>query len=70
MRRDETDSNFGFSIPWWDRLFGSYRAQPADGHEGMRIGLIEFSGERETRLGEMLLQPLRNAPANFPPQTG
>ena len=63
VRCKETDSNFGFSIPWWDRLFGSYRAQPADGHEGMRIGLNEFSGESEIRLGEMLLQPLRNAPA-------
>ena len=65
VRHEETDSNFGFSIPWWDRLFGSYRAQPADGHEAMRIGLIEFSGESEIRLGEMLLQPLRNAPARM-----
>lgn len=37
--RDETDSNFGFNLPWWDRLFGTYRAQPRDGHEAMRIGL-------------------------------
>jgi sterol desaturase/sphingolipid hydroxylase (fatty acid hydroxylase superfamily) len=63
VRHEETDSNFGFSIPWWDRLFGSYRAQPAGGHEGMRIGLTEFSGEREIRLADMLLQPLRSAPA-------
>ncbi|MCB1726887.1 MAG: sterol desaturase family protein, partial [Gammaproteobacteria bacterium] len=32
---DETNSNFGFSLPWWDRLFGTYRAQPRGGHEGM-----------------------------------
>ena len=63
VRKEETDSNFGFRIPWWDRLFGSYLAQPAGGHEGMRIGLTEFSGEREIRLADMLLQPLRSAPA-------
>jgi len=62
VRHEETDSNFGFSIPWWDRLFGTYRAQPAGGHEGMRIGLTEFSGERELRLTDMLLQPLRKPP--------
>jgi len=33
----ETNSNFGFNLPWWDRLFGTYRAQPADGHEAMTI---------------------------------
>src|SRR5262245_61598708 len=31
----ETNSNFGFNLPWWDRLFGTYKAQPAEGHEGM-----------------------------------
>ena len=37
--RVETDSNFGFNLPWWDRLFGTYRAQPATGHDAMAIGL-------------------------------
>ena len=37
--RRETDSNFGFNLPWWDRMFGSYRAQPELGHTGMQIGL-------------------------------
>ena len=37
--RVETDSNFGFNLPWWDRLFGTYRAQPAAGHTAMAIGL-------------------------------
>jgi len=32
---DETNSNFGFSLPWWDRLFGTYHDQPRGGHEGM-----------------------------------
>ncbi|HIB55634.1 MAG TPA: sterol desaturase family protein [Alphaproteobacteria bacterium] len=34
---DETNSNFGFSLPWWDRLFGTYRDQPRGGHEGMKM---------------------------------
>ncbi|GMQ92348.1 MAG: sterol desaturase family protein [Gammaproteobacteria bacterium] len=44
---DETNSNFGFSLPWWDRLFGTYRAQPRAGHEAMTIGI---HGYREARL--------------------
>jgi sterol desaturase/sphingolipid hydroxylase (fatty acid hydroxylase superfamily) len=39
---DETNSNFGFSLPWWDRLFGTYRDQPRAGHEGMTIGITTF----------------------------
>ncbi|MHA1569906.1 MAG: sterol desaturase family protein, partial [Alphaproteobacteria bacterium] len=38
----ETNSNFGFNLPWWDRLLGTYRAQPAAGHEAMTIGLEQF----------------------------
>ena len=55
----ETDSNFGFNLPWWDRLFGTYRAQPAAGHEAMTIGLTRFRDPSELRLDRMLLQPLR-----------
>ena len=55
----ETNSNFGFNLPWWDRLFGTYRAQPAAGHEGMTIGIEQFRDARELRLDRMLLQPLR-----------
>jgi sterol desaturase/sphingolipid hydroxylase (fatty acid hydroxylase superfamily) len=43
---DETNSNFGFNLSWWDRLFGTYRDQPREGHQGMTIGIREF---RETR---------------------
>lgn len=39
---DETNSNFGFNLPWWDRLFGTYRAQPRGGHEAMTIGIRTF----------------------------
>ena len=55
----ETNSNFGFNVAWWDRMFGTYRAQPEAGHERMRIGLEQFRDEDELRLGRMLLQPLR-----------
>src|SRR5436309_13639442 len=40
--RHETDSNFGFNFPWWDRLFGTYRAMPEAGYERMTIGLLIF----------------------------
>ena len=60
--RRETHSNFGFNLPWWDRLFGTYRPQPEAGHEGMTIGLPEFRDPRELRLDRMLLQPLRDGP--------
>jgi len=39
---DEANSNFGFSLPWWDRLFGTYRDQPRAGHEGMTIGIHKY----------------------------
>ena len=53
----ETNSNFGFNLPWWDRLFGTYRAQPAAGHDGMTIGIEQFRDPRELHLDRMLLQP-------------
>ncbi|EDP65025.1 Sterol desaturase-like protein [alpha proteobacterium BAL199] len=57
--RRETDSNFGFNLPWWDRLFATYRAQPEAGHLGMTIGIPQFRDPGELRLDRMLLQPLR-----------
>ena len=56
----ETNSNFGFNLPWWDRLFGTYRAQPAAGHAAMRIGIAGLQGAGELKLARLLLQPLRN----------
>lgn len=55
----ETNSNFGFSLPWWDRLFGTYRDQPAAGHEAMTIGIEQFRDPGEQRLDRMLTQPFR-----------
>ncbi len=57
--REETDSNFGFNSPWWDRLFRTYRAEPAAGHEAMTIGIPQFRETRELRLDQLLLQPFR-----------
>jgi len=62
----ETNSNFGFNLPWWDRLFGTYRAQPAAGHEGMTIGIEQFRDPRELRLDRMLLQPFRDDDRSYP----
>ncbi|MDH3380489.1 MAG: sterol desaturase family protein [Gammaproteobacteria bacterium] len=55
----ETNSNFGFNLPWWDRLFSTYRAQPAAGHQAMIIGIDQFRDPQELRIDRMLLQPLR-----------
>jgi sterol desaturase/sphingolipid hydroxylase (fatty acid hydroxylase superfamily) len=63
IQRHETDSNFGFNLPWWDRLFGTYRGQPEAGHTGMTIGLPLFRNPRELRLDRLLTQPFRNDPA-------
>jgi sterol desaturase/sphingolipid hydroxylase (fatty acid hydroxylase superfamily) len=57
--RHETDSNYGFNLPWWDRLFGTYRAQPEAGHEAMTIGIGQFRTPRDMWLDRMLLQPFR-----------
>lgn len=55
----ETHRNFGFNLPWWDWLFGTYTAQPRLGHEGMEIGLPTFRDPREAWLDRMLSQPFR-----------
>jgi sterol desaturase/sphingolipid hydroxylase (fatty acid hydroxylase superfamily) len=62
----ETNSNFGFNAPWWDRLFGTYRAQPAAGHEGMTIGLAQFRDPRELWLDRLLTQPMREDAGTYP----
>jgi sterol desaturase/sphingolipid hydroxylase (fatty acid hydroxylase superfamily) len=62
----ETNSNFGFNLPWWDRLFGTYRAQPAAGHEGMTIGIAQFRDPSEVRLDRMLIQPFRDDDRLYP----
>lgn len=58
VQRQEHDSNFGFALSVWDRLFGTYRHQPAAGHTQMTIGL-EWQDDRPSRLGWSLLLPFR-----------
>lgn len=60
IERRETDSNFGFNLPWWDRLFGTYRDQPARGHEAMTLGIDRFRDPAELRIERMLHQPFRD----------
>jgi sterol desaturase/sphingolipid hydroxylase (fatty acid hydroxylase superfamily) len=62
----ETNSNFGFNLPWWDRLFGTYRAAPAAGQEAMTIGIEQFRDPRELGLGHMLTQPFRGDDRLYP----
>ena len=66
IRPEETNSNFGFNLPWWDRLLGTYRAQPAAGHEGMTLGIEQFREPRELRLDRMLVQPLIGPASGYP----
>ena len=61
----ETNSNFGFNLPWWDRLFGTYRDQPAAGHETMTIGIEQFRDPTEQRLDRMLTQPFRDEDTTY-----
>lgn len=65
----ETDSNFGFNLPWWDRLFGTYRAQPEKGHLGVTIGIEDFRTVRDLRLDRMLVQPFRTSPHSLDTRT-
>ena len=53
----ETNTNFGFNLPWWDRLLGTYRAQPSKGHQGMTIGLNQFRDPSRLTLPWMLILP-------------
>ncbi|MFH4367628.1 sterol desaturase family protein [Vibrio diabolicus] len=55
----ETNSNFGFFLSVWDRLFGTYRAQPELGHDDVVIGIPEIRNEAEQRLDKLLTQPFR-----------
>jgi sterol desaturase/sphingolipid hydroxylase (fatty acid hydroxylase superfamily) len=53
----ETNSNYGFNLPWWDRLLGTYRAQPARGHEGMTIGIGWLRESKRLTLPWLLAMP-------------
>src|SRR5499433_25788 len=59
----ETNSNFGFSVSWWDRLCGTYRAAPARGHTGMEIGLSDY--RTLLSLGQLLLLPFQGEAGRY-----
>lgn len=61
----ETNSNFGFNFPWWDRLFGTYRAQPVKGHEGMTIGLSQWRKPEKITLDKLLILPFIGTAGNY-----
>jgi sterol desaturase/sphingolipid hydroxylase (fatty acid hydroxylase superfamily) len=58
--RRETDSNFGFNLALWDRLFGTYSHRPQAGYDGMVIGIEAFRDASEQRLDRLLTQPFRD----------
>lgn len=60
--REETDSNYGFALSVWDRMFGVYRDQPERGHEGMTVGLDDWQDDKPAQLGWSLALPFRNPP--------
>ena len=62
----ETNSNFGFNLPWWDRLFGTYRDQPAAGHEGMTIGLGHLRDPARLTFIGMLALPFAGTTGDYP----
>lgn len=59
VKRREHDSNYGFSVSWWDRLFGTFTPEPEGGREGLSLGLPEWRDERPTRLLWALALPFR-----------
>ena len=59
--REETDSNYGFSLSIWDRVFGTYKDQPEAGHDGMTIGLPTCQDRRPTGFVWSILFPFRNS---------
>ncbi len=63
---DEANSNFGFNLPWWDRLLGTYRDQPRAGHEGMTVGIHKYRTPREVAwLPGMLWLPFRGRISSY-----
>jgi sterol desaturase/sphingolipid hydroxylase (fatty acid hydroxylase superfamily) len=65
--RREHDSNYGFNLSVWDRLFRTYTAQPEAGHQGMTIGLTPYQTEAPTRFGWSLWLPFRPKPTRHQP---
>ena len=58
-QRSEHDSNYGFALAIWDRIFGTYVSQPADGHDDMKVGL-QWQDDRPARLWWSLRLPFQS----------
>jgi sterol desaturase/sphingolipid hydroxylase (fatty acid hydroxylase superfamily) len=68
VEREETDSNFGFNLPWWDRLFDTYVPEPKAGFDRMTLGLDTLRDPAEQRVDRLVMQPLKaNAPETLSP---
>ncbi len=65
VKRRECNSNFGFNLPWWDRLLGTYVPEPAAGQHGMTVGVGHEREARQT-LPWMLALPFRGRPGGYP----
>ncbi len=61
----ETNSNFGFNMPWWDKIFGTYKPQPVEGHKDMTIGLSQFRDPKKLTLPWMLALPFIGKPGSY-----
>jgi len=68
--RWETNSNLGFSFPWWDRLFGTYRPQPAKGHLEMTIGLDPYKEPQKLTFFWMIALPFIGKLGKYPMTRG
>jgi sterol desaturase/sphingolipid hydroxylase (fatty acid hydroxylase superfamily) len=66
IARRETNSNFGFNLPWWDRLLGTYRDQPAAGHETMTIGIEPFRRRDQVLFTKLLTMPFARQRGGYP----
>ena len=66
----EANSNFGFNLPWWDWLLGTYRAQSRENHETMTVGIEQFRTRRDLWLDRMLIQPLHGPASGYPINRG
>jgi sterol desaturase/sphingolipid hydroxylase (fatty acid hydroxylase superfamily) len=66
----ESNRNFGFALPWWDRLFGTYLDRPAAGSDGTTLGLAELQTWKPQTLIGLLLLPFKNVQNNNPEAPG
>ena len=63
---DEANSNFGFNLSWWDRLFGTYREQPRAGQQGMTIGIRKYRDPKQVVwISGLLMLPFRGKPGGY-----